>query len=105
MDLFGDFFGTNPASPEERKSAAVEALREVEFDAVIQEGKVYVSVDQLNRVFSSTAKLLALRGLILQDERAVGASAGMETASSILTDISAEVLRREADAILKADNN
>lgn len=104
MDMFGDIFGTNPSTPEERNAAAEAALRETEFDAIIQDGKVYVSVDQLGRVYSQTAKLLALRGFIMQDERTVGASAGMETAGTIMTDISAEVLRREAESILRADN-
>lgn len=104
MDFMGDFFGTNPASPEERAAEMERLIREVEIDHVLKDGKVYMSVDQIIGTYRQVSKMLAIRAFLTQDLLSQGAAGGMDVAANILRNLSGELLRREADAILKADD-
>lgn len=102
MDIFGDFFGYNPASQEERIDEAKRQISQAEFDHVIQDGKVYVSADEFSGLFGKISRLLVLRGILTSDTLSMGAAKGLEVASGVLGDVQSELLRREADAIARA---
>lgn len=104
MDFMGDFFGTNPASPEEREAEKARLLREAELDHVIVNGKVYVNGEEVARVYRKVAQMLVVRAFLTQDVLSKGMAGGMEAAAKIVQNISGELLRREAEAIIKADD-
>jgi len=105
MDFMGDFFGTNPATPEEREAHIKDSLQKTEVKHVIKDGEVYLNVSEVTAAFNQVSKLLTLKGLLTGDDISFGAAKGMSVASGILDKISGEFLRREADAILKASED
>ncbi len=98
----GDFFGTNPATPEEREAQIARSLRESQVDHIIKDGQVYLNAEEIASTYRHVSKLLVLRALLTGDDLSKGAAGGMDVAGKILADLSGELLRREADAIFKA---
>lgn len=103
MDVFGDFFGYNPATPEERKAQMDKTLADVQVDHVIKDGRVYINAEEIAGVYASVAGMLAIKALISGDAISAGASEGIKVSASLLTKLTSEILRREADAILKGE--
>lgn len=103
MDVFGDFFGYDPATPEERAEMVGKTLREVKLDYVIKGGNVYLSAEEFSQTFTNVSRLLGLRALLTNDVASLGASNGMSAAAKLINDTASELLRREADAILKTN--
>lgn len=87
------------------KAVQQEALRQTEIDNVLKDGKVYIGADDLAKLLAQAASMTVYRSMVTGVPAVAYIGEGLGIAGDFVRDMGSELLRREADAMLRASED